>query len=156
MSGVLDQFERWGPVAATVVCLGLGAALWIAPAPPPPPATAPQTSLDTALRSELAALEQSAQDLAQRPVFHMTRRPVVQAEPVAADVAPLSLTLTGIINSDDIQIALLRLSDDPRLIRRQVGERAGPWLVTEITPTAVTVLGDDGQETVIFLSQARP
>lgn len=156
MTGTIDHMHRWGPIAAIMICIGLGAAIWITPATPTALPEPVQSGSIDRLQSHLSALEDGAEELRQRPLFHLTRRPVVAPEPAVTETAPLTLTLTGIVNSDDVQIALLRLSDSPLLVRRQVGERAGPWLVTAITPTAVTVVSDDGQETVIFLSPNNP
>ncbi len=101
-------------------------------------------------------LAQGAQELVARPLFHTTRRPpIVEAVPQAVPVN-VTLILTGIVNSDDIQIALMRLSNQPKLLRLQVGDRIGKWEVEDITETSVKVVGPSGVSEVISLMQSNP
>ena len=76
-------------------------------------------------------------------------------QPQAAPVS-VTLTLTGVLDSDNDQIALLRLSNSPELLRKRVGETVGEWTILGITKTTVSVQNASGEESLIGLSSASP
>ena len=97
-------------------------------------------------------IAEGAQELLARPLFHMTRRPpatAAVAEPVPVVV---SLSLTGIVENDNVQVALMKLSNSPQLFRATVGDRIQNWEITEFTPTSVTVTTPNGASEKIMLS----
>ena len=154
----MDHIQRWAPALASAICLLLAGAIWLPLNDDTPVASVPQSFVGTAVDAEATAkaLEVGAQQLLDRPLFHTTRRPPL--ETAATQVAPVQVTLalTGVLNNNDVQIALLRLSNSSEILRRRLGEQVGDWRIISITKTSVTVLSGDGQEQVIGLSSAKP
>ena len=142
------------PLAAGAICLLLAGIVWMPLNQTP---TFNDKEQDTQSAEDAQAviddqLSAGALELLQRPLFHITRRPPeVAAAPVPAPVI-VTLSLTGVINSDNVEIALMRLSNRPELFRAQVGDRVGDWTVTDITESAVSVLKSDGTEQTISLN----
>lgn len=94
-----------------------------------------------------------AQELLARPLFHITRRPPEIATVAVPAPVVVTISLTGIVESDSVQVALLRLSNNNQMFRARVGDKVGNWEVLDITPSAVTVITPDGKREVIGLSQ---
>lgn len=156
MTAKPGQIQKLAPIAATIACIGLAAAIWlpISEASPQNLPANPIADPSAAERDSADLLATGAQSLVERPLFHVTRRPPV-AEPTV-EVAPVAVTLslTGVVNNGDVDIALLRLSNSPELLRLRVGDQAGDWEILNISKTAVTVLTPEGQEQVIGLSSS--
>lgn len=158
MTTALDQVQRWAPIVATFACIAFGTIIWLPTLAPQPVEDRPSgPPAETATPDIGAVLAAGAEELLARPLFHVTRRPPQEvAAPTPAAPAALTLSLMGILNSDDVQIALMRLSNSPDLIRGRVGDQVGPWRIINITQTAVTVLSDDGDLQMLNLSQRQP
>ncbi len=158
MTPYVDHIQRWAPTVTTLICVALALALWL---PSGDDTALLNRNATPAVAEEGPEIEQvlamGAEALLARPLFHVTRRPPAQAA-TAAPAAPAELTLSlmGILNSDDVQIALMRLSNSPELLRRRVGEQVGPWRVIEITQRAVTVQSEDGNLQALNLTSGRP
>jgi hypothetical protein len=154
----VDHIQRWVPVFASAVCLLLAGAIWLPLDSEVPAAPAMQSTAGTTADAEATAdeLASGAQQLLNRPLFHITRRPPAETAITPAAPVQVTLALTGVLNNDDVQIALLRLSNSPELLRRRVGDQVGEWRILSITKTAVIVLSGDGQEQIIGLSSASP
>ena len=156
MTTVPGQIQKLAPVAAAMVCIGLAALIWLPLGNADPqgiPAT-PNTDTDATERGSADVLATGAQSLVERPLFHVTRRPPAIEPTVEAVPVQVTLSLTGVVNNGDVDIALLSLSNSPELLRLRVGDHAGDWQILDITKTAVTVLTPDGQEQVIGLSSS--
>ncbi|MDX8350551.1 hypothetical protein SLH49_21385 [Cognatiyoonia sp. IB215446] len=146
------------PTITTLTCLGLAGWIWL---PYNDESTARQQTQAvvtpapaTTIADELNA---GAEALVSRPLFHISRRPPAAPE-AAPEAAPVEVTLslTGVIESGDVQIALLRLSNNPEPLRRRVGENVGDWQITDITKTSITVVAPNGEEQIIGLSPSNP
>ena len=129
--------------SAAILLIAAALLMWI-------PAAQPERAVSSAATQQserrlIAAQEQLAAyatSMAKRPVFHQTRLPPVeQAEPVAPEV---ELTLVGVLDSAETRIALLRLSNSPRLYRLEAGERLGKWMIIEIGKTSIKALTEGG------------
>lgn len=145
------------PLATGLICLALAGVIWMplgrdGQATPPP--TVQSTPADAP--DAMAVLAEGAQDLLERPLFHITRRPPVVATPVEPAPVAITLSLTGIVNDENDRIALMQLSNRPDLLRRRVGEKIGNWEIEEITDTSVSVISSDGERQVISLSSGNP
>ncbi|MEO1639564.1 MAG: hypothetical protein AAFU41_10010 [Pseudomonadota bacterium] len=153
MIGFSKHIQETVPLAAGLLCLGLAGLIWMPINQTPSfeePAEAARAAEANAEAD--AQLSKGALELLNRPLFHITRRPPeIAAAPTPVPVV-VTLSLTGVINSDNVQVALLRLSNRPELFRARVGESVGNWEVTDITQTSVTVVTPDGDEQVISLS----
>jgi len=156
MINLSPHIQRVVPLAAGLVSVVLAGVIWMpllrdgpVSAPVNPAAQTPQGPDATEVLAE------GAQELLARPLFHITRRPPVEAAPVQpAAPAPVTLSLTGIVNDETDRIALLRLSNQPDLLRGRVGDSIGNWEIAEITETAVLVTNGDGEQQTISLSSA--
>ncbi|WP_108813296.1 hypothetical protein [Loktanella sp. Alg231-35] len=145
------------PLAAGLICVALAGIIWMPlvrdgeAAPLPAAQSVPSDAPDA-----MAVLAERSQDLVERPLFHITRRPPVVA--TVAEPAPVAITLslTGIVNDENDRIALMQLSNRPDLLRRRVGEKIGNWEIEEITDTSVVVISSDGERQVISLSSGNP
>lgn len=142
------------PLAAGLLAIVLAGVIWM-PLGQEPSLTLPEDAANTAPAGPDAntVITQGAQELLARPLFHMTRRPpeiATVAEPVPVIV---TLSLTGIVENDNVQVALMKLSNNPELFRARVGDKIRNWEVVEITPTSVTVITPDGASEVITLTQ---
>lgn len=154
MKTLLTQTQKLFPVVATLACVVLAGVMWL---PLNQSVTTrntvvPGTDTQTPEDESLALLADGAQSLLERPLFHITRRPPVAAQAVEAAPVQVTLSLTGVLNNDDVDIALMRLSNSPELLRRRVGDQVGDWQIVEITQTSVTVVTPDGTEQIIGLS----
>jgi hypothetical protein len=156
--GLSKHIQQTVPLAAGLLCVVLAGVIWMPLAQDgsrtlaaPDGSTSRPTGPDTK-----TILAEGAQELLARPLFHITRRPPVEATvPQAAPVA-VTLSLNGIVNSDDVQIAIMRLSNQSELIRGQVGDRVGDWEIEDITETTVTVITPTGSRQVFKLTQGDP
>jgi hypothetical protein len=148
------HIQRTVPLAAGLLCAVLAGVMWMplgqspSASDLPPETTATDTGPDP--QEVIAA---GAQELLARPLFHITRRPPEVA--TVAEPAPVvvTLSLTGIVENNNVQVALMRLSNQPDLFRVNVGEKVGNWEIEEITSTSVTVITADGQRETITLTQ---
>lgn len=153
MISLSAPLQRAIPAAAGLVSLVLAGVIWMPltrDAPVTLPPSANQQVPDGPDPS--AVLQDGAEELLARPLFHMTRRPPVEAAPVAPAPVVVTLSLTGIVNDENDKIALMRLSNQPDLLRLRVGQTVGNWQVEEITDTSVIVASADGERQVISLS----
>lgn len=148
------HIQKTVPLAAGLLCAVLAGVMWMPLGQSPrasdlPPET---TTADTG-PDPRAVIAEGAQQLLARPLFHMTRRPPEVA--TVAEPAPVvvTLSLTGIVENDNVQVALMRLSNQQELFRVNVGEKIGNWEIEEITATSVTVITADGKREVINLAQ---
>lgn len=158
MKRMTNAILRILPGLTILICLGLAGWIWLPfNGPPSQQIAAPAPNPTQAATPIAETLETGAQQLTERPLFHMTRRPPAPAEE-AAPAAPVEVTLslTGVLDSDDVQIALLRLSNSPELLRRRVGEEIGDWLIVDITKTSITVIAKNGESQIIALSPSSP
>ncbi|MEM9797762.1 MAG: hypothetical protein AAF919_14815 [Pseudomonadota bacterium] len=90
-----------------------------------------------------------AKTISERPLFNASRRPPQEAAPAPPPVVTISLV--GVINDNQTEIALLRMSNAPGVHRLAVGEQLGKWRVTAITKASVTVMDDEGKVSVMAL-----
>ena len=142
------------PLAAGLLAIVLAGVIWM-PLGQKPNLSLPEDSANAEPAGPDAdtVITQGAQELLARPLFHMTRRPpeiATVAEPVPVIV---TLSLTGIVENDNVQVALMKLSNNPQLFRARVGDKIQNWEISEITPTSVTVITPDGASEVISLTQ---
>ncbi|MDX8353219.1 hypothetical protein [Cognatiyoonia sp. IB215182] len=158
MSGLTKATLGVLPTLTTLTCLGLAGWIWL---PYNDDGASRQQIQPTTITSQAEAgpdqLETGAEELVARPLFHISRRPPAAPES-APEPAPVEVTLslTGVIESGDVQIALLRLSNNPEPLRRRVGENVGDWRITDITKTSITVVAPNGEEQIIGLSPTSP
>ena len=158
MTKLFDQLQAWAPLVAAVASLAVAGWIWLPQERDLAPATTSTLSIagNGSQENLEAALQDGAQQLLQRPLFHVTRRPPRQAEQVTAAPVNVTISLTGILDDNDIQIAILRLSNNPELQRKRIGETIGEWTIIDITKTTVTIRDQNGQEQLIGLTSARP
>ena len=151
---ISDHIKRTVPFAAGLLCVALAVLIWL-PLNRDAGASlvAPAPVRDAAGPNTGQILAEGAQELVNRPLFHITRRPPVVV--TAPEVVPVQVTLslTGVVNDGDLKIALMRLSNREELFRREVGERLGRWEISDITDTSVTVITADGARQIIELSR---
>jgi hypothetical protein len=159
MSGFSKHIQKTVPLSAGLLCIVLAGLIWMPLTQDGPSALVKTdtTAIQPTRPDTKAILAEGAQELAARPLFHITRRPPVEAavEPQPAPVA-VTLSLTGIVNSDDVQIAIMRLSNQSELVRGQVGDQVGDWKIEDMTETSVTVIAPDGSRQVINLTRGDP
>ena len=141
------------PLAAGLLSVVLAGVIWM-PLGQEPRLTLPEDTASSAPAGPdpEAVIAEGAQELLARPLFHMTRRPPEIATVAVPVPVIVTLSLTGIVESDNVQVALMRLSNRPELFRAQVGDKVGNWEVAEITKTAVTVITPDGKRETIALA----
>lgn len=142
------------PLAAGLLSIVLAGLIWMPLGQEPRLSSQDDGQTATAVGPDpQTVITEGAQAILARPLFHMTRRPpevATVAEPVPVIV---TLSLTGIVENDDIQVALMRLSNSNQLFRAGVGDKVGNWEVQDITKTSVTVITPDGKRQTISLSQ---
>ncbi len=156
---IKQHIQRWAPTVATFACIAFGTIIWVPIEPDQASVRSPvENSAEDAAMAEIeAALAAGAEELLNRPLFHVTRRPPQEAAaPAPIQPAEVTLSLTGILNSEDVQIALMRLSNSPELFRGRVGDEIGVWRILDITETTVTVLSNDGDLQQLILTQGEP
>jgi hypothetical protein len=155
---MVEHIQRWAPTLVTTLCVGLAGIVWLPlnQDAAVTPAAATGNFIEQGTQSATDTLANGAQNLLERPLFHVTRRPPEEAQAVQIEPVQITLTLTGVLNNEDVQIALLRLSNSPELLRRREGEQVGDWRILDISQSSITVLTADGQEQVIGLSSAIP
>lgn len=144
------------PLAAGLFCAVMAGIIWIPLNATPKLAEPVAQNTAPAGPSANDVLAAGAEDLLARPLFHMTRRPPVVATPVQPAPVIVTLSLTGVVKSNDDNIAILRLSNSTEVFRRRVGERLGNWEITDITESSVEVTKADGSQEVISLNQNNP
>ncbi|GFE66484.1 hypothetical protein [Litoreibacter roseus] len=150
------QASRTGGIAGllfSMICLAMALLVWLpGQATDPAPTAASDVNAPETADASLTRVADSAAPLTARPLFHITRRPPAEAQPVAAP--KIVLSLAGIVNDDDVDIAVLRLSNGPRLYRRREGERLGKWTVQSISEGTVIVVTDEGETQKMNLGAA--
>lgn len=157
MMGLSKLIQETIPLASALLCAALAGVIWMplsqdsdpraALGDVPVAVTGPDTS---------QILAEGAQELLNRPLFHITRRPpTVVTVPEVTPVA-VTLSLVGIVNSNDVQIALLRLSNRAEVLRRQVGDKVGDWEIVAISENSVTVITPTGGRDVMSLAKSQP
>ncbi len=153
-----------GPVLPALVCLGIGAALYLELQRPPVP-TAASTSASVTDDRPMDAPVQALFDLppvdafseiAERPVFSPTRRrpSYVDPDPEPLGAPParredLDVTVVGIITGPRA-LALLRPEPGDRLVPLAEGQTLSGWTLTEIQPFRL-VFRRDGEERAVEL-----
>ena len=153
-----------GPVLPALVCLGLGAALYLELERPPDRAALPLSAAVTEERPAEAPVQalfdlppvDEFSGIADRPVFSPTRRPPsyledgpeeLRAEPVRRE--ELDVTVVGIITGPRA-LALLRPESGDRLVPLAEGETLSGWTLTAIEPFRL-VFRRDGDERSVEL-----
>ena len=155
-----------GPVLPALVCLGLGAALYLELQRPADPARVPVAALATdapaAPGAEIQALFDlppidAFSEIADRPVFSPNRRPpdyfgeeddaVFELEPARRQ--GLDVTVVGIITGPRA-VALLQPDSGDRLVPLAEGQTLSGWTLTAIEPFRL-VFQRDGDERTIEL-----
>ncbi|MEO1550153.1 MAG: hypothetical protein AAFR93_06930 [Pseudomonadota bacterium] len=120
------------------------------PAPTTSPAPAAvQEALTPANRG--STVKETLPALAERPIFHVSRRPYEapkEAEPVV--VAP-TISLVGIIKDNETRIGLVVVSNLNRVFRVVAGDKVSTWLVEEITDRTLTVSDASGVQEMLEL-----
>lgn len=134
-------------LAMTVGTAVLAALLWLPIGSGGGPSIATPTEVQPV--AEFASAERLTQTIAERPLFEVSRRPP-QAAPAPLPVQ-VTIRLVGIIDDEDQQMALLRLSNAPTVRRLTVGDRLDRWTVTRISSSAVDVVDDSGQQSRMVL-----
>lgn len=157
MIGLSKHIQETIPLAAALMCAVLAGVIWMPLSQDAHPANALRDRPATPVGPDTAQiLAQGAQDLLNRPLFHITRRPPeVATAPQDAPVV-VSISLVGIVNSNDVQIALIRLSNRAEVLRGRVGEKVGDWEIEEITENSVTVITPTGSRDVMTLKNNQP
>lgn len=149
------HIQKTVPLAAGLLCAVLAGVMWM-PMGQPPSASSlpPETAATDTGPDPQAIIAEGAQNLLARPLFHMTRRPPEVATVATPAPVVVTLSLTGIVENDNVQVALMKLSNRPEVFRVSVGEKVGNWEIAEITPISVTVVTADGQREIINLSKS--
>lgn len=148
------SIQRTVPLAAGLLCAVLAGVMWMPLGQSPTASDLPQAAPPADPGPDpQSVIAEGAEQLLARPLFHMTRRPPeVATVPEPAPVV-VTLSLTGIVENDNVQVALMRLSNEPDLFRVRVGEKVGNWEIIEITPTSVTLITPEGERETITLTQ---
>lgn len=148
------HLQKTIPLAAGLLCAVLAGVIWM-PLGQSPDASdlVPEQAAAPAGPDPQTVIAEGAETLLARPLFHMTRRPPAEATVPTPMPVTVTISLTGIVESDDIQVALMRLSNQAELFRVQIGEKVGNWEIENITQTSVTVITPEGKREVISLSQ---
>lgn len=141
---------QWIPHLFALIFAFLAVVIWL-PQSAPPVVQPPKAALDSEdLAAQLAEqLARGAESLSSRPIFNITRRPPEVAAPAAAP--QVTISLVGILNTEGRQIALLRMSNSPDLVKRRVGEKIGKWQVKSITPAQVVLSSEGAEDQVMIL-----
>lgn len=148
------HIQKTVPLAAGLLCVVLAGIMWMPLGQSPDASDLPpeQTRTQTGPDAE-AIIAEGAQTLLARPLFHITRRPPVVATVAEPVPVVVTLSLTGIVESDNVQVAIMRLSNSAELFRAQIGEKVGNWEIEDITQTSVTVITPEGAREVLALTQ---
>lgn len=89
------------------------------------------------------------QEITSRPLFNVSRRPIVVDEPVpAVKQAELNVMLSGIVIDHSQKIAHLRSTTDKRVQALSVGDRIGDWRIEAIEPDRVLLRSGNKVETL--------
>ncbi|WP_373636828.1 hypothetical protein [Yoonia sp. BS5-3] len=152
----MEKVQSFAPLVATALCIALAGVIWLPLNSETRAETGSVQQSDAASTEDpsLGVLQNGAQSLVERPLFHVTRRPPVVAETVQSAPEQVSLVLTGVLKNDDVYIALLSLSNSNEVLRQRVGDRFSGWEIVDITPTTVTVINPDGEQQLIGLSSS--
>jgi hypothetical protein len=142
-------------VILLAVCAGLAwhirETVIAGPVPPPAVAATVRTSAMTAgpaaADDRLPPLEDFAA-VAERPLFHATRRPVAEEVPVVAAAAPVNLFLYGVVIEDARRIAHLQAPPEGRVRALRVGDSIDGWKVAEIHTNRVVLREGARRQTV--------
>lgn len=155
---VLAALAGWAAVTALVAYGGLGGRYALHPDDPSLAAPLPQVDLARA-ESRMGAIEDYAA-IGQRPLFNPDRLPLPddgadgegEEEPVEEASQPLDVTLTGVIISPDVKIALLsdnksNESQSVRLGANLEGDQSG-WKLAQLEPRRAVFEGPTGRTEV--------
>ncbi len=153
-----------GPFLPALVCMGLGAVLYLELQRPADPATVPVSALASDAPAATDAEVQVLFDLppidafseiADRPVFSPNRRPpdyfgeeddeVFEPEPVRRQ--DLDVTVVGIITGPRA-VALLQPDSGDRLVPLAEGQTLSGWTLTAIEPFRLVFQRDGDEQTV--------
>lgn len=144
---LLAVLAGWSFVVALAVATGLGGRYTLHDDDPSLAPPLPELSL-AASAQRLGGLSDYA-EAAARPLFSPDRRPaaVVIADSEGGD-APLNVTLTSVVLTGDLSLALLRDNDSGRTLRAKLGEslEGHPgWRLTELQPRFAVLEGPAGR-----------
>ncbi len=130
-------------IAYSGIAVIMGLAIWVAPVARDRSGDS-QVGFRKSYENEELKVAELAGPIAERPLFHVSRR--AYAEPEAAVVvqeAP-TLRLLGILNSNETRIALLRFSNVETVFRVQKNDNVGEWTVLDITDGWVDLSDGNG------------
>lgn len=149
---VLGLIAGWALLVAIVAVAGLGGRVGLHPDDPAHVPSVPRLDLSQ-VRTDLPAMDRYA-EVAQRPLFNADRRPLPPEEVGGEEEAPppptpLEVTLTSVIISGDVKIAMVqdnrsRQSQSVRLGQNLEGEMAG-WKLVELAPRKAVFEGPAGR-----------
>ena len=154
-----------GPILPALLCLGLGAAVYLElqrPANPvavasmPGTADLPEVNVPVPALFDLPPVDAFI-EIAERPVFSPNRRPPSYLLDDPEDFEPeevvrrqdLDVTVVGIITGPRA-LALLRSESSDRLVPLAVGQKLSGWTLTAIEPFRI-VFNRDGEERSVDL-----
>ena len=154
---LLAVVALWALLFAIAGLAGLGGRYRLHPDDPGRVPALPALDLSQA-RSPLQPLETYA-DIGERPLFNADRRPLPPPEDQAAEAAPapppsapLDISVTSIIMTPDVRIAIVTdnrsgTSQSLRVGQALEGEQSG-WKLTELAPRKAVFAGPDGNSSV--------
>ncbi len=99
------------------------------------------------------------EEITQRPLFSSDRQPakeVAEQETIQAPARNPDLKLTGIVLSDEGQVALIKSRKDPKLKRIKLEESINGWKLIEIKSNSVKLESRNQQITLEMTRKADP
>lgn len=152
---LLTAFAGWSLIVVVCVYAGLGARYSLHPDDASRVPELPQLDLSRA-QTPIGALTDYAQ-VGERPLFNADRRPlpplVIEGDPpIETTVAPLDITLTSVVLSGDIKIAILldKKSNKTQSVKvgdALAGEQSG-WKLVELGARKAVFEGPAGRSEV--------
>lgn len=145
---LLGALCLWALCLLILALSGLGSrfpAVTDAAAPPPLPSVSLTRSV-----SRLTAMADYL-EVGERPLMNQTRRPVAQsADDGAAGAADLDVTLTSVLITPRLQLAILTDNKDGGSRRVRVGETVpgSAWRLLQLEPRSAVIEGPSGQRTL--------
>lgn len=157
MRSALKRTSRRTQAVLGLVCIGLVGLIYkeldrpqieseVLAASAPAPAASP-VSTAAAPRFAMPPLRDYA-EVAARPLFSETRRPVAPDTPRGPVAAPASFTLIGIVVSERDRHALIEHGQPPRIDRVAEGQQLDGWTIDRILPGKVLVRSGSTQEEI--------
>ena len=142
----------WALLGACLPMAVLAARAW----EPPQSAERPQSVTEISpIEDEATALSGPAGitplsrlvDTRERPLFHVSRRPVPEALQSASpppEEGAEAFRLVGVTVAGDTKVALLRRVSDGRVLRVREGQRIGAWRIVAIGADRLSLRGEGG------------